>query len=689
MPRDLPLGNGTLLLNFDSTYQLRDFYYPHVGKENHSTGGPFRFGVWTENNFRWITDDKWSRSLDYEKDTLVTRVQLAHPDLALRLVCNDAVDFHENLYLRRIDVTNDAPRARQVRLFFSHDFHISENEVGDTAYYEPQRRAVLHYKGPRWFLINGWSEGAEPHINQWATGLKEIPGREGTWRDAEDGQLSGNPIAQGSVDSTIALHVDLNAGETKTAYYWICVGDDFQTVTRINRIVREREPQLFIDRAAAYWRLWVNKEEYDFADLPDEIVAEFKQSLLILRTQIDNGGAIIAANDTDIASLVRDTYSYMWPRDGALAAYALGLADQQDLAQQFFYFCANVVTPEGFFLHKYNPDGSLASSWHPWFDNGQKELPVQEDETGLVLWSLWQHFDKFRDVEFIKRLYRPLIIAAADWMTDYRDPKTKLPQSSWDLWEERRGVHAFTLAAVWAGLDAAANFAEAFGDDPSALKYRTVADEIKAATDQYLWQPNANRFVRRLIPRAEGGYDIDATIDSAASALFQFGMYAPDDPRIVATMRSLRERLWLKSNVGGVARYENDYYHQVSQDMANVPGNPWFVCTLWLAAWHVAIAKSADDLKPALEIFHWVAQHALPSGVLAEQVHPYTDAPLSVSPLTWSHAALVATVLEYLDKRSELDLCPTCGNPRYSRELGKLRDEHTHHQRFQERADHA
>jgi glucoamylase len=69
MPRDLPLGNGTLLLNFDSTYQLRDFYYPHVVKENHSTGGSFRFGMWTENNFRWITDDKWSRSLDFEKDT--------------------------------------------------------------------------------------------------------------------------------------------------------------------------------------------------------------------------------------------------------------------------------------------------------------------------------------------------------------------------------------------------------------------------------------------------------------------------------------------------------------------------------------------------------------------------------------------------------------------------------------------
>jgi glucoamylase len=48
---------------------------------------------------------------------------------------------------------------------------------------------------------------------------------------------------------------------------------------------------------------------------------------------------------------------------------------------------------------------------------------------------------------------------------------------------------------------------------------------------------------------------------------------------------------------------------------------------------------------------------------MAEQVHPYTNAPLSVSPLTWSHATLVATVQEYLAKRPGLVRCPMCGQP--------------------------
>ena len=65
--------------------------------------------------------------------------------------------------------------------------------------------------------------------------------------------------------------------------------------------------------------------------------------------------------------------------------------------------------------------------------------------------------------------------------------------------------------------------------------------------------------------------------------LWYFGMLAADAPRIVATMQAVRDRLWVKTEVGGVARYENDYYHRVSQDIENVPGNPWFICTLWLA----------------------------------------------------------------------------------------------------------
>jgi len=655
MPRDIPVGNGSLLVNFDSNYQLRDLYWPHVGLENHTAGHPFRFGVWVDSQFSWVSQDDWQRSLEYEPATLVTNVNLVNNKLGLRLLVKDVVDFHENLYLRQITVHNDREQEREVRLFFSHDFHIGGYEVGDSAYYEPERKALFHYKGKRWFLINavkGQGEEFTLGLDQWSVGIKELGGKEGTWRDAEDGWLSGNAVAQGSVDSTGALHLLVPGHGEAQGWYWIAVGEDFDAVIRINRNIRERGPETYLERTRQYWKLWSNKEPDDALGLSPELTDLYRRSLLIVRSQIDNDGAIIAANDYDITTFARDTYSYMWPRDGALVSAALIDAGYSEVTRRFFEFCHKVVTPEGYLLHKYTPDGALASSWHAWFQDGKKQLPVQEDESALVLWALWKHFERFRDVEFVKPLYRGLIIRVANWLMSYRDENDGLPLPSWDLWEERRGVLGWTVASTWAGLQAAANFADAFGEAHLAARYRKAADEIKAGVEKRLWRPEMNRFVR-MINRSESGvWDVDAALDSSLFGLWYFGMFPADDPRIVSTMKAIQDHLWIQTDVGGVARYENDYYHQVSDDKANVPGNPWFICTLWLAEWQIAVANSADDLKPALDILNWTARHTLQSGVMAEQVHPFSGAPLSVSPLTWSHATLVLTIRELLAKQA-------------------------------------
>jgi len=599
-----------------------------------------------------MNDAGWQRTLDYADDTLVTHVTLFHPDLALRLLCQDTLDFHENLYLRQIIVNSEeVDREREVRLFFAHDFHISGYEVGDSAYYEPERRAVFHYKGKRWFMINAAKSGSEGWtlgVDQWAVGIKEAQGKEGTWRDAEDGWLSGNAVAHGSVDSCVALHLTVPAHGQATGWYWIAVGEDFREVTRINRAVRQKGPRTFLERTRHYWALWASKEGENLDDLPRDLRRLYRRSLLILRTQIDNQGAIIAANDFDMVRYAHDTYSYMWPRDGALVAAALIDAGYSEVTRRFFAFCHRAITDEGYLLHKYNPDGSIAASWHGWYHDGRKELPVQEDETALVLWALWRHFERFRDVEFIKPLFRGLIVRAANWLASYRDEVDGLPLPSWDLWEERRGIHAWTVGATWAGLEAAAQFADAFGERDLAATYRRAANEIHTGADGYLWRPEMNCFARMVSLQPDGTWTVDPTVDASLVGLWLFGMYRPNDPRVVKTMNVLRERLWVKTDIGGLARYENDRYHQVSQDTATVPGNPWFISTLWLAQWYIAIAERLEDLMPALEILKGVAARALPSGVMAEQVHPYSGAPLSVSPLTWSHATLVTVVREYL-----------------------------------------
>ncbi|MFN2392366.1 MAG: glycoside hydrolase family 15 protein [Pyrinomonadaceae bacterium] len=646
--RDIPIGNGSLLVNFDDKYQIRDIYFPHVGQENHTKGFPFRFGVWTDGEFSWIFNDEWKRKLRYLPETLVTDVHLINEKLGLEIVSNDTVASHENIFLRRVWISNLRDMPREVKVFLHHDFRISETKVGDTAFYDPESLSLIHYKKDRYFLIN-----TEPHFQTFSTGRKAFHDKEGTWRDAEGGKLDGSAITEGSVDSTIGVNFNLAAQSSFEFFYWICAGTSRAEVIRLNQHLLEHRPQKLLDYTENYWRVWVNKNDIDFADLPDETIELFKRSLLIIRTQIDNDGAILAANDSDVTERATDHYSYLWTRDGALVANALDLAGYSIITRSFYGFCEKIVHRDGYFLQKYNSDGTVASGWHAAWDVFEKKplVPIQEDETALVLWGLWEHYNRYRDIEFVHRLYPRLIIKCADFMTNFRHKTLKLPQPSWNLWEDRRGIHTFTCAAVVGGLRAAANFARLFGENTRAEVYEQAAFEIVGAMREHLYSLERGRFLRALQFYGDEFYELDASLDASLFGLFYFGAFDAKDETVQNTMRAIEEKLWTQTKIGGIARFENDGYMRVSEE---VTGNSWFVCTLWLAEYRIAIAETKEDLKGVLEILEWSVKYALPSGVLAEQVHPLTGEAVSVSPLTWSHSTFVATVMNYLRKLKTL-----------------------------------
>lgn len=210
-------------------------------------------------------------------------------------------------------------------------------------------------------------------------------------------------------------------------------------------------------------------------------------------------------------------------------------------------------------------------------------------------------------------------------------------------------MHTFTVVSVIAGLQAAANLAEAFGETSQAARYRSVGQAMKKALVRYFYDPKKKCFARCGI-RSDDGYQVDPALDSSLYGLVLLGVFAPDEPEAANTLEKVREKLWVKTAIGGVARYERDPYHRRSEDFKRIPGNPWFVSTLWAAQYDIRRAATRAELEKARELLEWVAAKALPSGVLAEQVDPETGSLLSVSPLTWSHAAYVAAVEDYLDK---------------------------------------
>lgn len=652
MPRSLVLGNGRLHVNLDDACRVRDLYYPSVGSEHHA-GAPSRLGFWSDGVFAWF--DSFERSVAYEPDTLVTDVVGTHANLGIEVHLRAAVDFEADVFVRHISVRDLVGRPREVRVFAHHDLNISGTDVGDTAFFDPELQAVMHYKGSRYFLINGGAQG-RAGVRLYTTGRTGIHGLAGTWADAEDGELSGHAIEQGAVDSCIGVSLAVPAGGSATAHVWMCVATAYRQVKALDRMVRDTSPEKVLDRTRKYWQGWVNSASKRIESLPPQLQRLYTRSLLVTRALIDEGGGIVAATDRDILEHARDTYCYVWPRDGALVGIALDRAGYPHPLRQFLRFCnERFGGGRGYLLHKYNPDGSLGSSWHPWFGDGQPQLPIQEDETALVVWALGEYFARTRDTEFVKALYHPLVEKAADFLASWRDHSTRLPRPSWDLWEERRGVHTFTVAAVYGGLQAAASIAEEFGEAEKAQMYRAAAREMRAAADDLLWSERDRRFARQLVPRvSRWGYERDMTVDASLFGLWAFGMYEPDDPRVVSTMEQVRDTLWLRNGVGGVARYQRDYYQcvEVSDD---VPGNPWIICTLWLADWHARIARSAAELDATvLPLLEWVQRHAEASGVLPEQVHPYNGTPMSVMPLTWSHAQFVASCLTYAEARQGL-----------------------------------
>ena len=651
MPKDIPVSNGNLLLNFDSDYQIRDVYFPLIGQENHSTGDPFRFGVWVDGRCSWMGPE-WEKDIRYHDNSIVTDVVLKNRTLGVELRCSDVVDLDSNVYVKKIEVTNLQDKERRVRLFLSHDFHLYGNAIGDTAYFDPRTRSIIHYKANRYFLISCY-KAEKWGVDYYACGDKEVTGREGVWKDAEDGELSGNQISWGSADSIIGIWLQLPPMGKAEAFYWIAAGTHYNEVAQLNRDVMEKTPEELIKRTSDYWGAWVRKEPRSFGDLPRTVTDIFNRSLLVLRTQIDNRGAIIAANDSDIVRFGKDTYSYMWGRDGAFVATALAKAGYTHVCMKFFEFCSRVLSDEGYLYQHYNPDGSLASNWHPWIVDGKEVLPIQEDSTALIIWALWIHYETSKDIEFIRPLYNKLIKKSAGFLVTHRDPETLLPFPCYDLWEERFGVHTFTVAAVIAGLRAAANFAKLFRDDPLAGEYDKAAEQMKEGLMKHLYHPGLKRYARSGY-RNGTGYELDEVIDVSLLGLTILGILPPGDPRMVATAESIHRQLWLKTPLEGCARYQDDVYHRPVDSPTDVPGNPWFISTLWLGEYFIERAESLRELREAIPYLQWCEKNALPSGVLAEQVHPVNGSPLSVSPLTWSHSSFVWAVLQYTDKFNSL-----------------------------------
>jgi len=642
-----------MMLNFDEDLNLRDLYWPYGGFENHGDGNRSGCGVFAEGRLSWLSAPEWEKKLGYLPETPITSIGAVNHNMGLELRINDALHPAEDFYLKRILVRNLREYPREIKIIFYQDLSIRGIEAGDSAVYDPKTGGVYHYKKGCYILANCRT----PHggVEEYSTGVKRYQGREGTFKDAEDGYLALNPVADGPVDSAIGVTVRLAGYGEDEVWYWLIASHNLQDLRGANRRLLERGPEVLLREMARHYRSWIRRSRRDFGALTPRQIELLRSSLFTMRSAMDRKGAVVASPDADTFLVARDHYMYLWPRDGAMVAHGLDLAGYPEEARRIYNFCAGVISEEGYFLQRYNPDGTPGCTWHPMVLDGQEIPPIQEDETALVIWALGRHFQIYRDEDLVISLYDRMIRPALRFMAGYLDSETGLVAPSWDLWEERRGIMSFTCGAVYGALKLGELMASTAGDQEMADRCRIAAGLLHQAMAAHLYQPGLGRFVRGLFHDREGRLVPDYTLDASMYGLFAFGAFSADDERMEATMRAIGSGLWVKTEVGGVARYTSDYYHRVSDDVEAVPGNPWIITTLWLADWHIACG-TPEDLERARGLIDWATRHAREGNLLPEQVHPYTGGPMSVCPLTWSHSTLVKVIMDYLIKAESVKL---------------------------------
>jgi hypothetical protein len=375
----------------------------------------------------------------------------------------------------------------------------------------------------------------------------------------------------------------------------------------------------------------------------------YERSLLTLKLLSDRTtGAIIAAPEFDREREACGGYGYVWGRDAAFNAHAMGLAGMFEEAEAFFEFARRVQERDGVWMHRYYSSGELAPSWGL----------IQIDETGAILWAAHEHFKMTGSHEFLETMWDS-VNGAANYLAGSIDEETGLPQASFELWEEQLCQSVYSAAAVAGGLRAAAGIASACAK-PGARAWTRLADQLSTAIRKTLWDPGSRSFlksVNRSISESEfrrnatvQGRDSyieyaegqlypefiqarDQTTDvSLLGLVFPFKVFDPGDQMMNQAAAAVRKRLW-SPKAGGIMRYEGDTY---------VGGNPWILTTLWLAIYYL----EAGLTPRAVRLIKWAIDHATVAGLLTEQVDRKTGKPIWAIPLGWSHAMYIIAALK-------------------------------------------
>jgi glucoamylase len=362
----------------------------------------------------------------------------------------------------------------------------------------------------------------------------------------------------------------------------------------------------------------------------------YRASMAVIRTHEATrfSGGIIASLSIPWGSSKGDDdlggYHVAWPRDLVQAAGALLAAGAYSDGRRVLGYLA--VTQEA--------DGHWPQNM--WLEGTPHWGGVQMDETALpiLLLDLARRVGAI-DAGDVARFW-PMARRAASFLV------RNGPVTQQDRWEEDPGYSPFTLAAEVAALLAAADLADANGAADAATYLRETADAWNDAIERWTYaigtdlardtgvdgyyvritppeaarpgSPAASLVSIKNRPPDQSTQPAVLTVSPDALALVRFGLRAPDDPRIVATVKVVDSLLKVDLPSGPAwRRYNGDGYgeHEDGRPFDGTGvGRRWPLLTGERAHYELAAGRreAAEALTRTLESF------ANGSGLLPEQV---------------------------------------------------------------------
>ena len=360
-------------------------------------------------------------------------------------------------------------------------------------------------------------------------------------------------------------------------------------------------------------------------------------------------------------------YHLVWPRDLVEAAGGFMAAGAHEDVHRVLSYVQVIQEADGHWAQ------------NVWMDGTPYWSGVQMDETALpILLVDFARREQVLDGRDLDRFW-PMVRKAAEFIV------RNGPVTQQDRWEEDPGYSPFTLAAEIAGLLAAADLADLQQETAVARYLRETADAWNEAIERWTYvvgsdlarQQHVEGYYVRITPpelaeaaspiqgfvpiknRPPGG---DQTLTSElvspdALALVRFGLRAPDDPRILNTVKVIDAILQVNTPTGPAwHRYNGDGYGEHEDGSAfdgTGLGRAWPLLTGERAHYELA----AGRLRQAEELLNAFAAFANDSGFIPEQVWDQPDLPErelffgkpagSAMPLVWAHA-------EYLKLRRSL-----------------------------------